>query len=221
MTHTVEHLMGLADAYAVEVADAPHPSPSFMHRAISVELIGKRRATLLAALQEQAAELEQVKAENERLTACLQKANENHEEFERKWYLACDERDALQAKLDALASQEPVGQVWVGDARTGSWKAAYLAAGAQPQPVNVALSKLSTESLPPEFIKVLHDNAWELYSRTDSAQAKAQPAQPLELSDDAVHRAMAAINTASMGDIQPTFEEMQAALAAANKKRGG
>jgi hypothetical protein len=34
-------------------------------------------------------------AEVERLTACLAKANSNHEEFERKWYLACEERDNL------------------------------------------------------------------------------------------------------------------------------
>lgn len=37
-----------------------------------------------------------LQAEVERLTACLKTANSNHEEFERKWYLACDEVDALK-----------------------------------------------------------------------------------------------------------------------------
>lgn len=53
----------------------------------------------LANWQHQCTELQ---AENERLKSCLAKANSNHEEFERKWYLSCDERDALQAKVAGL-----------------------------------------------------------------------------------------------------------------------
>lgn len=39
--------------------------------------------------------------EIERLTGCLQRANKNHEHFEREWYLACDERDEYKAKAAA------------------------------------------------------------------------------------------------------------------------
>lgn len=41
-----------------------------------------------------------------------------------------------------------------------------------------------------------------------------QPAQPMI--DEMVHKAMIAINTSSCGDLQPTFEEMKAAIEAAN-----
>lgn len=34
--------------------------------------------------------------EVERLRACLQRANANHEEFERRWYLACDELERFK-----------------------------------------------------------------------------------------------------------------------------
>ena len=38
----------------------------------------------------------------ERLTSGLKKANQNHELFERRWYLAKDEIDRLQARVKAL-----------------------------------------------------------------------------------------------------------------------
>lgn len=40
-------------------------------------------------------------AEVQRLTTCLAKANANHEDFERRWYLACDERDAIEQRTVA------------------------------------------------------------------------------------------------------------------------
>jgi hypothetical protein len=43
-----------------------------------------------------------------RLTACLKTANSNHEKFERKWYLACDERDAYQQAADTQAMAHKV-----------------------------------------------------------------------------------------------------------------
>ena len=47
--------------------------------------------------------------EIERLTACLKQANDQTEEFERKWYLCRDEledeRDALRAQLAAIHAQ--------------------------------------------------------------------------------------------------------------------
>ena len=45
--------------------------------------------------------IEKLEAENERLTGCLRRANSNHEEFERKWYLATDENAQLKAELAA------------------------------------------------------------------------------------------------------------------------
>lgn len=41
-------------------------------------------------------------AEIERLTAALKRANDNHEHYERQWYLVCDERDALIERRDVL-----------------------------------------------------------------------------------------------------------------------
>lgn len=41
------------------------------------------------------------------------------------------------------------------------------------------------------------------------------------LTDEMVHKAMIAINTASHGEIQPTFEEMKAAIEAAHGIKEG
>jgi len=49
--------------------------------------------------------LKSLAAERDRLTACLNAANEQAEHFERQWYLMTDERDQLQDKLaDAESS---------------------------------------------------------------------------------------------------------------------
>ena len=40
-----------------------------------------------------------LRAEKDRLTACLEKANINAENFEREWYLRGDELDTLRAQL--------------------------------------------------------------------------------------------------------------------------
>ena len=42
---------------------------------------------------------EAVAKENARLTECLKAANENHEHFEREWYLAKDRIEKLEALL--------------------------------------------------------------------------------------------------------------------------
>lgn len=44
-----------------------------------------------------------LQAEVERLTECLSRANDGFEEFERKYYLAIEERDALKAALSSIA----------------------------------------------------------------------------------------------------------------------
>ncbi len=41
-------------------------------------------------------------AEIERLTGCLAKANSNHEDFERRWYLAVDDAQAALAEVERL-----------------------------------------------------------------------------------------------------------------------
>lgn len=46
--------------------------------------------------------------ENTRLTECLRISNNNHEAFERKWYLATDENAQLKAELASLREQKPV-----------------------------------------------------------------------------------------------------------------
>ena len=52
------------------------------------------------------AELRAARAEVFRLTACLATANANHEDFERRWYLATDERDAARARVGELEARE-------------------------------------------------------------------------------------------------------------------
>jgi polyphosphate kinase len=47
-----------------------------------------------------------------------------------------------------------------------------------------------------------------------------QPEQRKPLSDDMVHRAMIALNTASCKELEPTFDEMKSALEAAHGTRG-
>jgi hypothetical protein len=44
-------------------------------------------------------EVDALKAEVERLTACLKKANDNHEEFERKWYLSQQKAEQLREDI--------------------------------------------------------------------------------------------------------------------------
>ncbi len=54
------------------------------------------RDTEIAALQVEVA----------RLTSCLERANSQTEEFERKWYLSCDEVEALRAEREPTPSVE-------------------------------------------------------------------------------------------------------------------
>lgn len=62
-----------------------HPQPDDYRRALDAEAL-----------------LEKALSEIERLHAALIRANQNHEEFERKWYLAQDERDEAMAALEQL-----------------------------------------------------------------------------------------------------------------------
>lgn len=48
-------------------------------------------------------ETESLRKELERVTLCLKKANDSHEEFERKWYLSCQELEEVKAQRDAMA----------------------------------------------------------------------------------------------------------------------
>ena len=52
--------------------------------------------------------------------------------------------------------------------------------------------------------------------RTALEQQAEPVSQRKPLTDEMVHKAMSAINTASYGEIQPTFEEMKAAIEAAH-----
>ena len=54
-----------------------------------------------SAILELLAERDALKAENERLTNCLKKANDQTEDFERRWYLA-------DMELDRIRAMEPV-----------------------------------------------------------------------------------------------------------------
>lgn len=47
------------------------------------------------------AEVAEAKKENERLTGCLKRANDNHEHFEREWYLTKDRAEQAEAAIAA------------------------------------------------------------------------------------------------------------------------
>lgn len=65
------------------------------------EDLRKLRLTLVA-------ERDALKAENERLTSCLKKANDQAEDFERRWYLA-------DMELDRIRAMEPVAWAQRGE----------------------------------------------------------------------------------------------------------
>lgn len=96
-------------------------------------------------MAEAADAIEKLEAENERLTGCLRRANSNHEEFERKWYLATDENAQLKAELAAMRAAPIFGFHWrrgwewgfslTGDFNASdksSFTALYAAPGAKP-----------------------------------------------------------------------------------------
>lgn len=97
----------LADAYADACFDqalngrTEDPIPEQKRDELAAEL---RR---LAAVE---AERDALKAENERLTNCLKKANDQAEDFERRWYLA-------DMELERIKSLPPIAwEVYVADA---------------------------------------------------------------------------------------------------------
>lgn len=62
---------------------------------------------LLARAEKAEAEVERLRAENERLAGCLKKANEQAEHFEREWYLRGDALEIAEAELHEIASVLP------------------------------------------------------------------------------------------------------------------
>lgn len=58
--------------------------------------------TLYQQYREMEAQRDRARAEVDRLTVCLKRANSNHEEFERKWYLVQDENTRLAARVREL-----------------------------------------------------------------------------------------------------------------------
>lgn len=96
-THRLESIYGTSKSYTLEKAKERDEA----HEALATEL---RR---LAAVE---AERDALKAENERLTNCLKKANDQAEDFERRWYLA-------DMELERIKSLPPIAwEVYVADA---------------------------------------------------------------------------------------------------------
>lgn len=66
--------------------------------------------SLMSLYRDVVAERDALKAENERLTNCLKKANDQAEDFERRWYLA-------DMELERIKALPPVAwEVYVADA---------------------------------------------------------------------------------------------------------
>lgn len=61
-----------------------------------------------AELRHQHAEIAELKAELERMTQCLKKANDQAEDFERRWYLANDELERIRG-LEPVAWRSSMG----------------------------------------------------------------------------------------------------------------
>ena len=70
---------------------------------------------------------------------------------------------------------------------------------------NAAKAKLDDEA----------DTLLIVYQRGFADGKRSAERKPL--TDEMVHKAMIAINTASFGELQPTFEEMKAAIEAAHE----
>lgn len=62
--------------------------------------------------------LQAAEAERDRLTSCLSQANILIEQFERDWYMACDERDRRLAERDSLEAELGELRRRVGELRT-------------------------------------------------------------------------------------------------------
>lgn len=68
---------------------------------------------MTAAQDSEAADtIDAMRAEKDRLTACLEKANASAEHFEREWYLRGDELDTLRAQL-AEAQRDAERYSWL------------------------------------------------------------------------------------------------------------
>lgn len=94
------------------------------------------------------AERDALKAENERLTNCLKKANDQAEDFERRWYLADMELERIKALVPVEPTQEmcnPNGEInevttLAAGYRAEIWAAMLSAAPAAPQPAQQPLT---------------------------------------------------------------------------------
>ncbi len=65
-------------------------------------------------------------------------------------------------------------------------------------------------------------NSAQMQTAYQEGRASMQSSQPVAqpLTDAQIHAAIAALMSASNGDLEPTFDEMKAALMAAEKARG-
>ena len=73
-----------------------------MNDTITLETIQARQdelVAMIAAFSAAKTTIDKLRAEKDRLTTCLEKANASAEHFEREWYLRGDELDTLRAQL--------------------------------------------------------------------------------------------------------------------------
>jgi chromosome segregation ATPase len=105
----------LAEQLAAELledADVTIDEASFVWTSGKARAAGEQLLAAAAAadimqgvMERAAAERDALRAEVERLKVCLATANDNHERFERLWYLTQDERDALRAEVEKLRNR--------------------------------------------------------------------------------------------------------------------
>jgi hypothetical protein len=128
------------------------------------------------------------------------------------------DREVMQQALDALTctgeDDDPGHRCGHCDDyvdRNGLVRAALRAAlEQQAEPVAWVFAP-NNELLWPSEVEVTNPIEIDSYQPLYAAPTQRKP-----LTDDMVHRAMIALNTASCGDLQPTFEEMKSALEAAH-----
>jgi len=86
----------------------------------------------------------------------------------------------------------------------------------QTQQAHRAVCKSESYDMLDRFLRNnLYDDDYESYSEALDEIASTPP-QRKPLTDEIVHKAMIALNTASCGELQPTFEEMKAAIETAH-----
>ena len=113
--------------------------------------------------------------------------------------------DALECMIDDLMYKDHKRVIDISNVAITALKAALEQ---QAEPVATVTSETGNPDITMSW--------WHEPALPVGTKLYTTPPQPKPLMDEMVHKAMIALNTASFGEFQPTFEEMKAAIEAAH-----